>query len=54
MFPFGFPMKTSVVDEFKKENGVYLGDLDNGISEELLYFDLKKCGQLKYLKLHRY
>jgi polyadenylate-binding protein len=54
MFPFSFPVRQSVVEEFKRENGVYLGDLDNGISEELLYLDLKDCGTLKYLKLHRY
>lgn len=38
----------------KPENGLYLGDLDNGMSEELLYITLKEYGQLKYFKLHRY
>jgi hypothetical protein len=37
----------------KPENGLYLGDLHKGVSEELLYITLKEFGQLKYIKLYR-
>ena len=55
MFPFGLPKpkKRAAVDEFRPETGVYLGDLDNGVSEEFLYMELKNLGTVKYIKLHR-
>lgn len=35
------------------ENGIYIGDLDRGLSEEILFINLRELGTLKYLKVHR-
>lgn len=38
----------------KAENTLYIGDLEEGITEEQLYVEFRKFGTIKYLKLHRY
>lgn len=44
----------NIAKPFPSENGIYIGNIEEAITVEQLFFELRSHGTLQYLKLHRY